>query len=110
MVHLHVKYYSVIKNQDIVNLVRKLMELENIIMSEETHSQKDIHGMFSLMCISVKKYRILMICLIDSKKLNKKEGPRKNASILFRMGNKTIWREGGRELGGKEEGRGQDQV
>jgi hypothetical protein len=31
-----------------MNFVGKLMELQNIILSEETQSQKDIHGMYSL--------------------------------------------------------------
>ena len=39
------KYYSAIKNKDIMNFVSKWMELENIILSEVTQSQKDMHGM-----------------------------------------------------------------
>ena len=40
--------YSVIKNKDIKNFVGKLMELENTILSEVTQTQKDMHGMYSL--------------------------------------------------------------
>ena len=43
------KYCSVIKNKDIMNFASKWMELENIILSEITHSQKDMHGMSLLM-------------------------------------------------------------
>ena len=42
MVHLH---YSAIKNKDIMNFAGKWMELENIILSEVTQTQKDMHGM-----------------------------------------------------------------
>ena len=42
------KYYSVIKNKDIMNFAGKWMELENIILSEVTQSQKNTHGMHSL--------------------------------------------------------------
>jgi hypothetical protein len=43
-----VKYYSAIKNEDILNFTGKWMELENIIFSEVTQTQKDMHGMYSL--------------------------------------------------------------
>ena len=42
------KYYSTIKNKDIMNFAGKWMELENIILSEVTKTQKDMHGMCSL--------------------------------------------------------------
>jgi hypothetical protein len=41
------EYYSGIKNKDIMNFAGKWMELENIL-SEVTHTQKDMHGMYSL--------------------------------------------------------------
>ena len=40
------KYYSAIKNKDIMNFASKWMELENIILSEVTRSQKDMYGMY----------------------------------------------------------------
>ena len=45
------EHYSAIKNKSIMNFVGKWMELENIIPSEVTQTQKDIHGMgiYSLM-------------------------------------------------------------
>ena len=42
------EYYLAIKNDDILNFAGKLMELENIILSKVTQTQKDMHGMYSL--------------------------------------------------------------
>ena len=42
-----VEYYSAIKNKDIMNFAGKWMELENIILSEVTQTQKDTHEMYS---------------------------------------------------------------
>jgi hypothetical protein len=42
------EYYSTIKNEDIMSLTGKWLELENIILSEVTQTQKDMHGMNSL--------------------------------------------------------------
>ena len=40
--------YSTFKSNDFTQLAGKLMHLENIILSEVTQSQKNIHGMYSL--------------------------------------------------------------
>jgi hypothetical protein len=42
------EYYLAIKKEDILSLAGKLMELENIILSEVTQTEKDVHGMYSL--------------------------------------------------------------
>jgi hypothetical protein len=42
------EYSSVIKNNDFMKFLGKLMYLEDIIMSEVTHSQKNTHDMPSL--------------------------------------------------------------
>ena len=42
------EYYSATKNEDILTFAGKWMELENIILSEVTQTQKDMHGMYSL--------------------------------------------------------------
>ena len=42
------EYYSAIKKEDILCFAGKLMELENIILNEVTQTQKDKHGMYSL--------------------------------------------------------------
>jgi hypothetical protein len=41
------EYYSAIKNEDIMSFADKWMELENIL-SEINQTQKDMHGMNSL--------------------------------------------------------------
>ena len=38
-------YYLAIKNKNIINFADKWMELENIILSEVTQTQKDMYGM-----------------------------------------------------------------
>ena len=42
------EYYSAIKNKAIMNFTGKWMELYNIILSEVTQFQKDMHGMYLL--------------------------------------------------------------
>jgi hypothetical protein len=42
------EYYSAIKNNEFMKFLGKLMELENIILSELTQSQKNKHGIHSL--------------------------------------------------------------
>ena len=42
------EYYSAVKNNDIMKFAGKWMELENIILSEVTMTQKDTHGMYPL--------------------------------------------------------------
>ena len=40
--------YSAIKNEGVMSFAGKCMELENIILSEVTQTEKDVHGMYSL--------------------------------------------------------------
>jgi hypothetical protein len=47
VVHLHNGVYSAVNN-DFMKCLGKWMELENIIMSEVTQSQKSTHDMHSL--------------------------------------------------------------
>jgi hypothetical protein len=42
------EYYIAIKNSEFMKFLGKWMELENIILSEVTQSQKNTHGMHSL--------------------------------------------------------------
>ena len=42
------EYYLAIKKEDILSFEGKWMELENIILSEVAQTQKDMHGMYSL--------------------------------------------------------------
>jgi hypothetical protein len=48
VVHLHNGILLVIKNKDIMKFAGEWMELENIIPSKITQTQKDTHGMYSL--------------------------------------------------------------
>jgi hypothetical protein len=41
------EYYSAIKSKDFMSFAGKWMELENIILSKVTQTQKDMHGMYS---------------------------------------------------------------
>jgi hypothetical protein len=45
VIHLH---NGIIKSKNSTNFAGKWMELENIIQSEVTQTQKDTHGMYSL--------------------------------------------------------------
>ena len=42
------KYYSAIKNEDIMNFAGKWIEIQNIILIEITQNQKNMHGMYLL--------------------------------------------------------------
>jgi hypothetical protein len=43
-----VEYYSAIKNDEFMKFLGKWMHLEDIILSEVTQSQKNTHGIHSL--------------------------------------------------------------
>jgi hypothetical protein len=42
------EYHLAIKNNDFMKFTGKWVELENIILSEVTQSQKNTHGIYSL--------------------------------------------------------------
>ena len=42
------EYYSAIRNNEFMKFLDKWMELENIILNKVTQSQKNTHGMHSL--------------------------------------------------------------
>ena len=48
VVYLTMEYYSAIRNNDFMKFSSKWMDLENIILSELTQSQKNRHNMQSL--------------------------------------------------------------
>ena len=48
VVHFHNGILLAIKNEDIFSFAGKWMDQENIILSEVTHTQKDMHRMYSL--------------------------------------------------------------
>ena len=47
-VHLTMEYNSAIKNNEFMKFLGKWMDLEDIILSEVTQSQKKTHGVHSL--------------------------------------------------------------
>ena len=48
------EYYSATKNEDILSFAGKWIEVESIILSEVTQTQKDMHGISSLMYFNQK--------------------------------------------------------
>jgi hypothetical protein len=51
MCHLHImEFYSAMKKNEILSFARKWTELENIILSEVSQTQKTKNLMFSLIC------------------------------------------------------------
>ena len=102
-----VEYYSAIKNNDFMKFAGKWIDLENIILSELTQSQKNIHGMYSLISGYETKSVEYTIQLTDHMKLKRKEDQKVDVSVLLRRGNKIIKRSRGWEgLGRKRRGGG----
>jgi hypothetical protein len=62
-----------------MNFAGKWIELKNIILSEVTQSQKDMPGMYSLISGYYPLNIGTTLYSTKPKKLNKKEGPRKEA-------------------------------
>ena len=48
VVYLHNGIHSAIKNNEFMKFLGKWVELENVILSEATQSQKNTHGMHAL--------------------------------------------------------------
>ena len=48
VVHFTMEYYSAIRNNEFMKFLGKWMDLEGIILSEVTQSQKNSHDMYSL--------------------------------------------------------------
>ena len=67
------EYYSAIRNNELMKFLGKWMELKNIILSVVTKSQKNTHGMHSLISEYKPRSLIPKIQFIDQMKLNKKE-------------------------------------
>ena len=88
----------------------KWMELENIIQSEVTQTQKDRHGIYSLISrYKPKKYTIPRIQSTELKKVNKPRAQmRTPQSHLGGKRKQSPGTEGGRDLGGigDREGKG----
>jgi hypothetical protein len=50
VVFIHNGFYSAMKKNEILSFASKWMELENIILSEVSQTQKTKNRMFSLIC------------------------------------------------------------
>jgi hypothetical protein len=74
-------YYSAIKNNNFMKFTGKWIDLENIILSEVTQSQKNTHGRHSF--ISGYSAKIPTIQVTDHMKLKRKEDQRVDASVLL---------------------------
>ena len=69
----------------------KWMELENIILSEVTQSQKNTHSMYSLIKWTLaQKFGNPKMQFTDHMKPKKKEDQNVDASVLLRRGNKIL--------------------
>jgi hypothetical protein len=105
------EYYSAIKNEDIVSSAGKWMELENIILSEVTQTQKG-HTWYVLTnkWILAKNIQNTQHKTKGLKKVNKLKDPSEDGSIPLGREKKAIIgrAEGGREMGrrGNMEGKG----
>jgi hypothetical protein len=89
------EYYSVIKNNEFMKLAGKWMELENIILSEVTQSQKNTHGKYSLLSVYFIAQNLGISTIQSAKhiKLKKKEDQSVDTLVLLRRGNKYPWEE-----------------
>jgi hypothetical protein len=65
------EYYSAIKHNELMKILCKWIELENIILSVVTQSQKKTHDIDKL--IQAQKLQITRKQFIDHMKLNEKE-------------------------------------
>ena len=78
-------YYSAIKNNEFMKFLDKLIELENIILSDITQLHKNTHGMHSLMNgFYSQMLQITRIQFTDHRKLNRKKDQSVGASGLLR--------------------------
>jgi hypothetical protein len=82
------EYYSAIKNNEFMNFSGKWMDLEDIILSEVTQSQKSTRDMHSLISEYYPRNRISNIQFAKHMKLKKMEDQSVDTSFLLRMGNK----------------------
>jgi hypothetical protein len=84
------EFYSAIKNKEFMNFLGKWMKLENIILSGVTQSEKNTHGIHSLISgILAQNLWIPKMQFTDCTKFKKKEDQRR-PSVLLRRGNKIF--------------------
>jgi hypothetical protein len=112
VIHLHneILFIQPFKNKDIMNFTGKWTELENIILSEVTQTQRDMHGMYSFV-----NYRITMQSSTDLRKPRYRESTREDGWIVLRRGDKIdmggLWMRGtGWKRDGEGSGAGEDHM
>jgi hypothetical protein len=86
------EYYSAIKKNEFMKFLGKWIDLEGIMLSEVTQSQKNSHGMYSLISgyqsrnLEYPRYKIQFV---KHMKLKKNENQCVDTFPLLRIGNKT---------------------
>jgi hypothetical protein len=88
------EYYSTIKNNEFMKFLDKWMNLEDIILSVVTQSQKE-HTLYTLMdkWILAEKLRIHKIQFAKHMNLKNKEDQSVDTLILLEVGTKYPWKE-----------------
>ena len=87
------EYYSAIKKNEFMKSLGKWMDLEGIILSEVTQSQKNSNDMYSLILaqkLSIARYKVQFA---KHMKLKKKEDQSVDTLPLLRIGNNHPWKE-----------------
>jgi hypothetical protein len=90
------EYYSAIKRNEFMKYLGKWLDLEGIILSEVTQSQKNSHDMYSLISgywprnLVYPRYKIQ---LAKHMKLKKNEDQSVDTLPLLRIGNNYPWKE-----------------
>jgi hypothetical protein len=82
------EYYTAIKNNEFMKFLGKWIDLEDIVLSEVTLSQKNPHDMHSLIVDISPEARIPKLQFAKHMKLKKKEDQSVDTVVLLRMGNK----------------------
>jgi hypothetical protein len=86
------EYYSAIKKNEFMKFLGKWMDLDSIILSEVTQSQRNSHNMYSLISgyyhrnLGYPRYKIQFA---KHMKLKKNEDQSVDTLPLLRIGNKT---------------------
>jgi hypothetical protein len=96
------KYYSAIKNNDFMKVTGKRMDLENFILSEVTQSEKNTHDMYSL----IRQIAWNAYDITHGPHESQEEGRPKSGCYIEGGTKQSRKVEGGRGLGGREEGKG----
>ena len=80
------EYYSAIKNNEFMKILGKWMDLEGIILSVVTQSQRNSHDMYSPRNLEYPRYKIQSA---KHMKLKKNKDQNVDTLHLLRIGNKT---------------------